>query len=56
MNACYSINRKAGYVTIYNNNAKYPLLMWNELRTQHDWTHQETANIMLNYARKEEKS
>lgn len=42
--ACYSINRKAKYVTIYNLNARYPLDLWNEWRTQHDFTHQELAN------------
>ncbi len=47
MDACYSINRKAKYVTIYNNQTRYPLDMWNELRAQNGVTHQEQANQVL---------
>ena len=47
MNACYSINRKAQYVTIYNDDSRYPLDMWNELRAQQDLTHQQLADHML---------
>ena len=47
MNACYSINKKAGYVTIYNTSIQYPLDLWNEYKTDHDFTHQELANHLL---------
>ena len=47
MNACYSINRKAGYVTIYNIGRKFPLEMWNEWKEAHDCTHQEVADAMV---------
>ena len=47
MDACYSINRKGGYVTIYNNGYRYPLDIWNELKAQHDLSHQQLANEMF---------
>ncbi len=56
MDACYSINRKKKYVTIYNNQTRYPLELWNELRAQHGMTHQEQANAMLEIEQKEKTS
>lgn len=47
MKACYSINRKKGYVTIYNNNARYPLVLWEEFKAQNDLTHQQVADELL---------
>ena len=47
MKACYSINRKAAYVTIYNTGTIYPLDVWNEFKAQHDMTHQEVADLLL---------
>jgi hypothetical protein len=46
-NACFSINRKGGYVTIHNNGSRYPLRLWEEYRGDHDLTHQQVANQLL---------
>jgi len=46
--ACYSINRDKGYVTIYNTKTRYPLKLWNEYRLMHDMTHQQVANALTN--------
>jgi len=54
--ACYSINRKAGYVTIYNNDTEYPLEMWDEYKTANDCTHQEVADQLLAYSEQQEQS
>jgi CRISPR/Cas system-associated protein Cas10 (large subunit of type III CRISPR-Cas system) len=49
MNACYSINRKAGYVTVYNTGMKYPLKYWQKYKTAAKLTHQEVANLLTKY-------
>lgn len=46
-NACYSINRKRGYVTIYNIDVRYPLSMWNEYKAVNGLSHQDVANQLM---------
>ncbi len=47
MDACYSLNRKKNYMTIYNNQSRYPLDMVQELKAQNRQTYQEIADALL---------
>ena len=55
MDACYTINRKAGYIRVMTmvSDEYYPLDMAAELKTQQDWTWQEFANEMGKFVAKE---
>jgi hypothetical protein len=53
--ACFSINRKKEYVTIYNSGCIYPLPLWNKYRAMHDFTHQQVADMLLSEYEREVK-
>lgn len=40
---CYSINRRSGYVTIYNNGHQYSLSHWMQLKEEYNCTHDQLA-------------
>jgi hypothetical protein len=54
VDACFSIDREKGHVSVYDINRRYPLDMWEELRWQTAMTHQELANVMVRLGNQEE--
>lgn len=54
--ASFTINRKAGYVIVYNNSTRYPVHMWDEMRSVHDLTHQDLANQLVALTQEEQET
>lgn len=47
IDACWSINRKKRYFTIYNNQTRYPLQMIQEYKAINEMSYQQVANELL---------